>query len=61
MQTYVSILRGINVGGHKKIKMADLKSVLEENGLKAVTTYIQSGNLIFNAGKTTESKLSDED
>lgn len=44
---YVSMLRGINVAGHKKIKMADLKAIYEAQGFEHVTTYIQSGNVIF--------------
>ncbi len=44
---YISILRGINVSGQKKIKMADLKALYEEQGFESVTTYIQSGNVIF--------------
>jgi uncharacterized protein (DUF1697 family) len=49
MTTYVSILRGINVGGAKKILMSDLKHIYEELGFIKVTTYIQSGNVIFQA------------
>ncbi len=44
---YISILRGINVSGQKKIKMADLKALYEELGFASVITYIQSGNVIF--------------
>jgi uncharacterized protein (DUF1697 family) len=44
---YIALLRGINVGGHKKIKMADLKKLLESMGLEKVKTYIQSGNVLF--------------
>ncbi|MFK5878138.1 MAG: DUF1697 domain-containing protein [Flavobacteriaceae bacterium] len=44
---YIALLRGINVGGHKKILMADLRELLKKNGLKNVQTYIQSGNVIF--------------
>jgi uncharacterized protein (DUF1697 family) len=51
MNRKIGILRGINVGGKRKILMADLKSMCEELSLKNVTTYIQSGNLIFNSDK----------
>jgi len=44
---YISILRGINVSGQKKIKMADLKILYEEQDFENVITYIQSGNVIF--------------
>jgi uncharacterized protein (DUF1697 family) len=47
MKTYISILRGINVGGHKKILMIDLKALFEKSGFKNVATYIQSGNILF--------------
>jgi len=47
MSTYVSILRGINVGGKRKMLMADLKSLYETLGFSNVQTYIQSGNVIF--------------
>jgi uncharacterized protein (DUF1697 family) len=47
MNTYLILLRGINVGGKNKIPMADLKRCLEEDGCKNVLTYIQSGNVIL--------------
>ena len=48
MQTYIALLRGINVGS-KKIKMTDLKVSFEELGFTDVVTYIQSGNVVFNS------------
>jgi uncharacterized protein (DUF1697 family) len=48
--TYISILRGINVSGQRKILMADLKSIYEKLGFSDVTTYIQSGNVVFRSG-----------
>ncbi|RQO32504.1 DUF1697 domain-containing protein [Taibaiella sp. KBW10] len=47
MNVSIALLRGINVGGNNMIKMADLKTVLSEAGLQEVTTYIQSGNIVF--------------
>jgi uncharacterized protein (DUF1697 family) len=47
MNTYICLLRGINVGGHKKIKMADLKTLFTSLRYNDVVTYIQSGNIIF--------------
>ncbi|MCU5376262.1 DUF1697 domain-containing protein [Bacillus cereus] len=47
MTIYIALLRGINVGGHKIIKMADLKEMFESIGLKQIKTYIQSGNIVF--------------
>jgi uncharacterized protein (DUF1697 family) len=46
---YVALLRGINVGGAKIVRMAYLKKVFEDLGFTAVTTYINSGNVIFTA------------
>jgi len=46
---YVALLRGINVGGNRLIKMADLKACFEEQGLRDVATYIQSGQVVFTA------------
>ncbi len=57
MQTYISLLRGINVGGKNKIKMAELRAMLEGLGFKDVVTYIQSGNIIFKTKKTKETAL----
>ena len=51
MKTYISILRGINVSGQKKILMVDLKKVYESLGFTEVVTYIQSGNVLFNFNK----------
>lgn len=47
MNTYISLLRGINVSGQKKIKMNDLAKLYEDAGFTQVKTYIQSGNVIF--------------
>lgn len=46
---YISILRGINVSGAKKILMKELASLYESLGFNDVLTYIQSGNVIFNS------------
>ncbi|MFN8297140.1 MAG: DUF1697 domain-containing protein [Chitinophagales bacterium] len=51
MQTYISILRGINVSGQKKMLMTDLARLYEDLGFKDVVTYIQSGNVIFKTDK----------
>jgi uncharacterized protein (DUF1697 family) len=58
MPIYVAMLRGINVGGNKKIKMEKLRSSLEALGLEQVKTYIQSGNVVFKAAKTAPVTLS---
>jgi uncharacterized protein (DUF1697 family) len=49
MPTHVALLRGINVGGHNKVAMADLRAVVTSIGHTDVATYIQSGNVVFNA------------
>ncbi|PLS05649.1 DUF1697 domain-containing protein [Neobacillus cucumis] len=54
MAIYIALLRGINVGGHHKMKMADLKSLLESMGLQKVKTYIQSGNVLFKSEEEAE-------
>jgi uncharacterized protein (DUF1697 family) len=51
-KTYITLLRGINVSGHKIILMDDLKVLFEKMDFEDVKTYIQSGNIVF---KTTES------
>lgn len=47
MPTHVALLRGINVGGSKKVAMADLRVVVAELGHTDVSTYINSGNVLF--------------
>lgn len=47
MTIYIALLRGINVGGKNRIKMAELRRALEMTGLSQVQTYIQSGNVLF--------------
>jgi uncharacterized protein (DUF1697 family) len=49
MQTFVALMRGINVGSTRKLPMAELRSVCLGLGLKRPETYIQSGNLIVDA------------
>ena len=60
MEKYIAILRGINVGGKRKILMADLKTLLGTHSFKNVQTYIQSGNVVFDFIKeTSELELSE--
>ena len=49
MATHVALLRGINVGGNNKVPMADLREVVGSLGYTGVSTYIQSGNVLFTA------------
>jgi uncharacterized protein (DUF1697 family) len=46
---WVALLRGINVGGNKRLAMADLRSLLESLGYQDVATVLQSGNALFTA------------
>jgi uncharacterized protein (DUF1697 family) len=58
MPIYVALLRGINIGSHKRIKMDDLRKSSEGLGFEQVKTYIQSGNVVFKTGKTSSPALS---
>ena len=49
MTSYIALLRGINIGGHKKVPMADLKKMLEKMGYENVRTLLNSGNAVFEA------------
>ena len=49
MTTFISMLRGINVGGQKQVRMADLKNMYESLEFGNVQTYVQSGNVVFDS------------
>lgn len=57
MKKYIALLRGINVSGHKLIKMADLRELLEGPIMQNVQTYIQSGNIVFESASTKSADL----
>lgn len=57
MHTYISLLRGINVAGQKSIKSKDLQMLYTNCGFENVTTYIQSGNVIFQTEEAETSAL----
>ena len=57
MTIFVSLFRGINVGGNRIVKMPDLKALHEALGLQNVVTYIQSGNVIFTSDTTDTTQL----
>jgi uncharacterized protein (DUF1697 family) len=57
MQTYIAILRGINVSGKNMIKMPELQTLFEGLGFNKVKTYIQSGNVIFKAAAKNSSEI----
>tara|TARA_R110000850_G_scaffold30630_1_gene84147 strand:- start:17647 stop:18192 length:546 start_codon:yes stop_codon:yes gene_type:complete len=56
-QTYIALLRGINVGGHKKVPMAALKAMMEAMGFAHVKTLLNSGNVVFTGPETDAKKL----
>ncbi len=58
MPIYISMLRGINVAGHKQVKMAALQVAFESLGFSQVRTHIQSGNVVFKAAKSAPPDLS---
>jgi uncharacterized protein (DUF1697 family) len=58
-QAYVALLRGINVGGKNIIRMTDLKGCFERQGYAEVSTYIQSGNVLFCSTDTDVDRLTD--
>ncbi|BBC32055.1 uncharacterized protein SGFS_033490 [Streptomyces graminofaciens] len=57
MTTYAALLRGINVGGKKKVPMAELRALLEGLGYAGVATYLQSGNAVFTTDPGDEESL----
>ena len=59
MTTYVALLRGINVGGKNLIKMPALKAAFEDAGFDDVSTYIQSGNVLFGSPEKGSKALTD--
>src|SRR6266699_7156028 len=57
MTAFVSLFRGINVGGHQKIRMDELKGVHEALGFKDVIPYIQTGNVVFTSDDADVARL----
>ena len=57
MTAYIALLKGINVGGNRRIAMADLKSALGEAGFEDVRTVLASGNVVLEAAPTATSAL----
>lgn len=54
MATHVALLRGINLGGRNKVAMTDLRTLVGELGHADVSTYIQSGNVLFTAAEDAD-------
>ena len=59
MRTWIGLFRGINVGGHHKVPMKDLVTVLRGLGFEEVRSYIQSGNVVFRASGTAAALIED--
>src|SRR6266480_2654474 len=57
MASHVALLRGINVGGRNKVPMADLREAVASLGHTGVSTYIQSGNVLFSTAEEDTAKL----
>ena len=57
MPVVISLLRGINVGGHKKIKMAELRQLYVSLALDDVQSILQSGNVVFRTGERDLTRL----
>lgn len=60
MTSYIAFLRGINVGGHKLIKMEELTGIFVSLGFKNVKTFIQSGNVLFDASGNSSAAASEK-
>jgi uncharacterized protein (DUF1697 family) len=56
-KTYIALLRAVNVGGKNLLSMAGLRKHLESQGFASVSTYLQSGNVIFQSSNTNEKEL----
>jgi uncharacterized protein (DUF1697 family) len=59
MTSYLALLRGINVGGKNLVKMADLREAVETMGHAEVSTFIQSGNVLFRAPRQKRAQLAE--
>ena len=58
MNTFIALFRGINVGGHNRLLMKDLRAALEGLGFINVKTYLQSGNVVFQGGSPDSGQIS---
>ena len=60
MNTFIALLRGINVGGHNKLPMRELRQDLASLGLANVSTYVQSGNVVLQTPRSDQAELANE-
>lgn len=57
MRTLVAMIRGINVAGHNKVRMSDLRALVAGLGYRDVTTYIQSGNVVLTCEEGSDAQV----
>lgn len=57
MARYIGLLRGVNLGGHKMVAMADLRALLSKMGFEGVQTLLQSGNVVFSGPRKSAAAL----
>jgi uncharacterized protein (DUF1697 family) len=57
VNSYASLLKGVNVGGRGKVSMQDLRGVFESLGMRDVETYVQSGNVVFKTNKSDATRM----
>ncbi len=57
MTVWIALLRGVNVGGHRKVPMADLRRVVAALPATDVRTYVQSGNVVFGSPRRREADV----
>jgi uncharacterized protein (DUF1697 family) len=57
MARQIALLRGVNVGGNKRVEMARLRALMEELGYRDVRTYVNSGNVVFSGPRRSEKHL----
>jgi len=57
MTSYIALLRGVNVGGHRKVAMSDLRELMDQLGFVGARSLLQSGNLVFRGGARTSGAL----
>ncbi|WP_224367990.1 DUF1697 domain-containing protein [Hyalangium versicolor] len=57
MARYIALLRGINVGGNKKVPMAQLRALMEGLGYTGISTLLQSGNAVFTSKEKSSAKV----
>jgi uncharacterized protein (DUF1697 family) len=60
MPVYIALLRGINVGGHNKVNMAELRALCAPLKFRCAQTYVQSGNLVFSSNERDRAAVTEK-